>query len=71
LIDPKNNIRVQPSHSAKTESLIVGDAKTNRADSAVRSRAYELFVLRGKTDGRAEQDWYQAEADLKASGKKG
>ena len=38
------------------------------ADSAVLTRAYELYELyelRGRTDGRAEQDWYQAENDLR------
>ena len=37
------------------------------ADSAVQTRAYELYQLRGRIDGWAEQDWYQAETDLRAS----
>ena len=36
------------------------------ADSAVQTRAYELYELGGRLDGRAEQDWYQAENDLRA-----
>ena len=35
----------------------------------VQTRAYELYELRGRIDGRAEQDWYQAETDLTASSK--
>ena len=31
------------------------------ADSAVQTCAYELYELRGRIDGRAEQDWYQAD----------
>jgi hypothetical protein len=35
----------------------------------VQTRAYELYELRRRIDGRAEQDWYQAETDLTASSK--
>jgi Protein of unknown function (DUF2934) len=35
----------------------------------VQTRAYELYELRGRIDGRAEQDWYRAETDLTASSK--
>ncbi len=28
-------------------------------------RAYELYLARGATDGHAEQDWMQAERELK------
>jgi Protein of unknown function (DUF2934) len=56
VIDPKNNIRSQATHSGQPESL----------DSAVRARAYEIYELGGRIDGRAEQDWYQAEADLQS-----
>ena len=64
VIDPKINIRSKRTHSAQPESLI-----KNNADSAVQTRAYELYELRGRIDGRAEQDWYQAETDLRASSK--
>jgi hypothetical protein len=39
------------------------------ADAAVRTRAYELYEIGGRTDGRAEQDWYQAENDVRVSRK--
>ena len=67
MIDPKINIRSKPTHSAQPESSI--NAVITLADSAVQTRAYELYDLRGKIDGRAEQDWYQAETDLRASSK--
>jgi hypothetical protein len=35
----------------------------------VQTRAYELYELRGRIDGRAEQDWFRAETDLTASSK--
>ena len=62
MIDPKINIRSKPGLSAQVNN----HAGIALADSAVQTRAYELYELRGKTDGRAEQDWYQAENDLRA-----
>jgi len=63
VIDPKINIRSKPALSAQVNN----NAGIALADSAVQTRAYELYELRGKIDGRAEQDWYQAENDLRAS----
>jgi Protein of unknown function (DUF2934) len=70
VIDPKVDIRSKPIYSAQPEFLIKDNATIARADSAVRTRAYELYELRGSIDGRAEQDWYQAETDLRASSKR-
>ena len=61
MIDPKINIRSTPSLSAQVNNNGIA-----LADSAVQTRAYELYELRGRMDGRAEQDWYQAENDLRA-----
>ena len=63
MIDPKINIRSKPALSAEVNN----NAGIALADSTVQTRAYELYELRGKIDGRAEQDWYQAENDLRAS----
>ena len=62
MIDPKINIHSKSAFSAQ----INNNAGIALADSAVQTRAYELYELRGRTDGRAEQDWYQAENDLRA-----
>jgi hypothetical protein len=35
-------------------------------EEAVRLRAYELYQQRGKKDGRAEEDWLQAESEISA-----
>jgi hypothetical protein len=61
MIDPKINIRSKSALSAQ-----VNNAGIALSDCAVQTRAYELWELRGRTDGRAEQDWYQAENDLRA-----
>jgi Protein of unknown function (DUF2934) len=62
VIDPKINIHSKSALSAQVNN----NAGIALADSAVQTRAYELYELRGRTDGRAEQDWYQAENDLRA-----
>jgi hypothetical protein len=62
VIDPKSNIRSKPALSAQANN----NASIALAESAVQTRAYELYELRGRIDGRAEQDWYHAENDLRA-----
>ena len=62
MIDPKINIRSKSALSAHVNN----NAGIALSDCAIQTRAYELWELRGRTDGRAEQDWYQAENDLRA-----
>jgi len=62
VVDPKINIRSKSALSAQVNN----HAGMALADSAVQTRAYELYELGGRIDGRAEQDWYQAENDLRA-----
>ena len=69
MIDPKINIRSKSGDSAQPESLTKDNMAIAFATSAVQTRAYELYELRGKRDGHAEQDWYQAETDMRASNK--
>jgi hypothetical protein len=64
VIATKTSIRLTPSR--QPESLIKDNAPIALADSAVQTRAYGLYELRGRVDGHAEQDWYQAQADLRA-----
>jgi hypothetical protein len=66
VIDPRINIRSKSGASVQPESLTKDNVAIALATSAVESRAYELYELRGKIDGHAEQDWYQAETDLRA-----
>jgi hypothetical protein len=67
MIDPKINVRSQPT-PGQPESVIADYVATGFA-SAVQTRAYQLYELGGRVDGRAEQDWYQAETDLRANSK--
>lgn len=34
-------------------------------EAAIRTRAYELYEKRGRQDGQAQNDWFQAEAELR------
>jgi hypothetical protein len=61
VIDPKINTRSRSALSAQVNN----NPGIALADSAVQTRAYELYELHGRIDGRAEQDWYQAENDLR------
>ncbi len=67
MIDPKTNIRSKPS--PQPESSIKEKSAVALADLAVQTRAYELYERGGRVNGRAEQDWYQAETDLRARSK--
>jgi len=67
VIDPRINIHSKSAISAQVNN----HAGMALADSAVLTRAYELYELYelgGRIDGRAEQDWNQAENDLRARG---
>jgi hypothetical protein len=67
VIDTKSSIRLASSTPSELpKSSNEDDAPITLADAAVRDRAYELYELGGRVDGRAEQDWYQAETDVKA-----
>jgi len=52
----------------KTELLTNRDAAfTTHDEENVRARAYELYEVRGRIDGHAEEDWLQAEKEVAGS----
>ena len=53
----------------KPELLTNRGAAITTHDEAenVRARAYELYEVRGKIDGHAEEDWLQAEGEVAGS----
>ncbi len=62
---------------AKTAtSILVGkpNGKNSRVntvldvESTIRVRAYELYEKRGRQDGLALHDWFQAEAEVRSHG---
>ena len=40
-------------------------ATTNNVEELVRRRAYEIYETSGRPEGRAEEHWLQAEAELR------
>jgi Protein of unknown function (DUF2934) len=49
----------------KPELLTKRDgAITTPDEENVRARAYELYEVRGRIDGHAEEDWLQAEGEV-------
>jgi hypothetical protein len=58
----------QGEKSMKPELLTNRDAASTTADEEnVRARAYELYEVRGRIDGHAEEDWLQAEGEVAGS----
>ena len=51
----------------KPELLTKTDAAITTHQENVRARAYELYEVRGRIDGHAEEDWIQAESELAGS----
>ncbi|MEQ8846091.1 MAG: DUF2934 domain-containing protein [Phycisphaerales bacterium] len=54
-----------PQHPAPDRWLATGAALL---EQAIRERAYELYRARGRGPGSAEDDWRQAELDLRGPG---
>lgn len=41
---------------------------TDDQEEAISKRAYELWLLRGCPEGSPEEDWYQAESEMRRRG---
>ncbi len=57
----------QGEKSMKPELLTKRDAAITTHEENVRARAYELYEVRGRIDGHAEEDWLQAEGEVAGS----
>lgn len=51
----------------KPELLTKGNVAITTHEENVRARAYELYEVRGRIDGHAEEDWLQAESEVAGS----
>jgi hypothetical protein len=51
----------------KPELLTKRDAAIATHEENVRARAYELYEVRGRIDGHADEDWLQAEGEVAGS----
>jgi hypothetical protein len=70
VINSKLNTPSQPIRVSETTPLTKNDKAIGLPDFTIQNRAYELYELRGKIDGLAQQDWYKAETDLRGGGQK-
>jgi hypothetical protein len=59
---PANAVETSESVSIETTSV---DVRSPAHDEIAR-RAYELFLSRGRQHGRAQEDWLNAERELRA-----
>ena len=50
---------------AEAQRAITPEVHRPPTEDEVAQRAYELFVSRGRTDGRDVEDWLEAERQLK------
>jgi len=59
----------QGEESMKPELVTKKDAAitTHDEEENVRARAYELYEVRGRINGHAEEDWLQAEGEVAGS----
>lgn len=56
---------VETPDEARDESRdIAGEERSEALDMAIAERAYQIYRERGGTDGRALDDWLQAEDEL-------
>ena len=70
----RSSLCQQPSSSRRVartkpvESKMSGNQERS-VDEQVRKRAYELWEQEGKPDGRHDEFWHQAQAEISSSGK--
>lgn len=55
---PQDNVLQMPENGSN------GAAAPNDLESEIRLRAYEIYERRGYTNGRADQDWFEAEQEV-------
>jgi hypothetical protein len=57
---------ISPSTEIQPVSVLEPNdfAVSENFEDRVRNRAYQLYEDRGREDGRAEEDWHQAQAEL-------
>jgi len=56
-------LAIEPT--TQTEQQKSMDRETHNLQEQIRMRAYELYESRGCIDGHHEEDWYQAENELR------
>lgn len=60
----KSPKKAPTSKSAARSSRIQDRRSTGPTEEHIRLRAYELYVERGRADGKDLEDWFQSEREL-------
>ncbi|WP_426750044.1 DUF2934 domain-containing protein [Myxococcus sp. Y35] len=55
----------KPSAPSASVKLQAPEPRPGPTSEQIARRAYEIFLARGGTHGYAEQDWFQAERELR------
>ena len=59
------NVKVsQKSDSSAQPKPLKRDSMTTFSEEEIRTRAYQIYEFRGRTDNHADEDWSQAETEL-------
>ncbi len=61
--NPKVQVSQKPDPSKQQETLIKDSAGTFSEDQ-IRTRAYQIYESRDRTDNTPDGDWFQAETEL-------
>ncbi len=55
----------QKSDRSKQQEISKNNSASNVSDDEVRTRAYEIYESRGSVHNRADEDWSQAQTELR------
>ena len=61
--NPKVRIS-QKSDRSKQQETFKNDSASTFSEEEIRTRAYQIYESRGRTDNHADEDWSQAETEL-------
>ncbi len=62
--NPKGQVG-QKSDRSKQQEASKNNSASNFSDDEVRTRAYEIYESRGSVHNRADEDWSQAQTELR------
>ena len=62
----ENKVLQMPETAAAANGNGTGNHSAVDVELEIRRRAYELYESRGYVDGQAEEDWIQAEREVRA-----
>jgi hypothetical protein len=61
---PKTARKKSPPEPETTEMPIATETSVRPTEEQIAARAYQIYLERGGSDGKADDDWLQAEREL-------